>query len=156
VGHVVDAPLQTTCRGVTSGVATPVSVVAVVDDGLPHSTTVSASASLPMNPPMVLVALDHASELLALIRESGRFGVDVLGSAQSALGLALAGEGGVGKFSGWPGAPGWLACQVADLVDGGDHVVAMGHVLAAETVDGHPLTNHGRLFGTHAAHQEES
>jgi flavin reductase (DIM6/NTAB) family NADH-FMN oxidoreductase RutF len=54
------------------------------------------------------------------------------------------------------GAPGWLACQVADLVDGGDHVVAMGHVLAAETVDGHPLTNHGRLFGTHAAHQEES
>jgi flavin reductase (DIM6/NTAB) family NADH-FMN oxidoreductase RutF len=157
-----DAPLAGRFREVMAGVATPVSVVTSMADGLPHGTTVSAFASLSMAPPMVLVSLDRGSDLLALVRESGRFGVNVLGSTQSALALAFARKGGTGKFSGvpWevdhdlprlPGAPGWLACEVASLVEGGDHVVALGTVLAAETLDGLPLTYHSRVFGTHAA-----
>ncbi|SFF60561.1 flavin reductase family protein, partial [Blastococcus tunisiensis] len=100
------------------------------------------------------------------VRECGRFGVNVLGSTQSALALGFAKKGGTGKFDGvhWelhddrprlPGAPGWLACEVTSLVDGGDHVVALGTVVAAGTLDGRPLTYHGRVFGTHA-HLEES
>jgi flavin reductase (DIM6/NTAB) family NADH-FMN oxidoreductase RutF len=154
--------LQTSFREVMAGVATPVSVVTAMGDGLPHGTTVSAFASLSMEPPMVLVSLDRQSDLLALVRETGRFGVNVLGSDQSALALSFARKGGTGKFNGvrWevdndlprlPGAPGWLACEVAQLVDGGDHVVALGTVVAADTVHGSPLTYHGRLFGTHAA-----
>ena len=157
-----DATLADRFREVMAGVATPVSVVTSMADGLPHGTTVSAFASLSMAPPMVLVSLDRGSDLLALVRESGRFGVNVLGSTQSALALAFARKGGTGKFSGerWevdhdlprlPGAPGWLACDVASLVEGGDHVVALGTVVAAETLDGRPLTYHGRIFGTHAA-----
>jgi flavin reductase (DIM6/NTAB) family NADH-FMN oxidoreductase RutF len=158
----VDEDLQTRFREVMAGVATPVSVVTGMAGGLPHGTTVSAFASLSMTPPMVLVSLDRGSDLLALIRESGRFGVNVLGADQSQLALSFAKKGGTGKFNGvrWdvdhelprlPGAPGWLACEVAQLVDGGDHVVALGTVIAAETVSGQPLTYHGRLFGTHAA-----
>jgi flavin reductase (DIM6/NTAB) family NADH-FMN oxidoreductase RutF len=158
--------LQTHFREVMAGVATPVSVVTAISGGLPHGTTVSAFASLSMNPPMVLVALDQGSELLTRIRECGRFGVNVLGSTQSALALGFARKGGTGKFDGvhWElhddlprlrGAPGWLACEVTSLVDGGDHVVALGTVVAAETLDGRPLTYHGRVFGTHA-HLEES
>ena len=157
-----DATLAGRFREVMAGVATPVSVVTSMADGLPHGTTVSAFASLSMAPPMVLVSLDRGSDLLALVRESGRFGVNVLGSTQSALALAFARKGGTGKFQGvrWeidhdlprlPGAPGWLACDVASLVEGGDHVVALGTVVAAETLDGLPLTYHGRVFGTHAA-----
>jgi flavin reductase (DIM6/NTAB) family NADH-FMN oxidoreductase RutF len=157
-----DATLADRFREVMAGVATPVSVVTSMADGLPHGTTVSAFASLSMAPPMVLVSLDRGSDLLALVRESGRFGVNVLGSTQSALALAFARKGGTGKFQGvrWeidhdlprlPGAPGWLACDVASLVEGGDHVVALGTVVAAETLDGRPLTYHGRVFGTHAA-----
>ncbi len=157
-----DATLADRFREVMAGVATPVSVVTSMADGLPHGTTVSAFASLSMDPPMVLVSLDRGSDLLALVRESGRFGVNVLGSTQSALALAFARKGGTGKFNGvrWdvdhdlprlPGAPGWLACDVATLVEGGDHVVALGTVVAAETLDGPPLTYHGRVFGTHAA-----
>jgi flavin reductase (DIM6/NTAB) family NADH-FMN oxidoreductase RutF len=152
-------------REVMAGVATPVTVVTAMSDGLPHGTTVSAFASLSMNPPMVLVSLDRGSELLSLIQESRRFGVNVLGSTQSALALAFARKGGVGKFSGvrWdadhdlprlPQTPGWLACEVAALVDGGDHVIALGTVIAAETIDGRPLTYHSRVFGTHAALEE--
>lgn len=154
--------LMTAFREVMAGVATPVTVVTAMDGGLPHGTTVSAFASLSMNPPMVLAALDRGSALLALIRSSRRFGVNVLGSTQSALALAFGRKGGVGKFNGvaWdvhsgiprlPGAPGWLACEVAELVDGGDHVIALGNVTAAETLSGDPLTYHARIFGTHAA-----
>lgn len=130
-------------------------------DGVPHGTTVSAFASLSMVPPMVLVALDRSSDLLALLRRTGGFGVNVLGATQSALALAFARKG-PDKFTdvGWEaanglpwlsGAPGWLACEVALLVEGGDHVVAFGAVVAADTTDGPPLTYHARAFGTHAA-----
>lgn len=161
-----DETLQVHFREVMAGVATPVSVVTAMAGGLPHGTTVSAFASVSMNPPMVLVSLDRGSDLLALVQESRRFGVNVLGSTQSALALAFARKGGTGKFHGvrWeldhdlprlPDAPGWLACDVARLVDGGDHVVALGNVVAAETLDGEPLTYHGRVFGSHAALEVE-
>ena len=149
-------------REVMAGVPTPVSVVTSMADGLPHGTTVSAFASLSMTPPMVLVSLDRASDLLAVVRASGRFGINVLGATQATLALTFARKGGTGKFQGarWeidhdlprlPGAPGWLACEVAALVEGGDHVVAMGTVIAADTRDGKPLTYHLRNFGTHSA-----
>jgi flavin reductase (DIM6/NTAB) family NADH-FMN oxidoreductase RutF len=149
-------------REVMAGVATPVSVVTAMADGSPHGTTVSAFASLSMNPPMVLVSLDRGSDLLAHVRKSGRFGVNVLGHTQAQLALTFARKGGVAKFHGvaWEvhedlprlvGTPGWLACELADLVDGGDHIVAMGTVIAAETRTGKPLTYHLRNFGTHAA-----
>jgi flavin reductase (DIM6/NTAB) family NADH-FMN oxidoreductase RutF len=158
----VDPEVQARFREVMAGVPTPVSVITSTAGGLPHGTTVSAFASLSMDPPMVLVSLDRGSDLLAVVRESGRFGVNVLGAHQSHLALAFARKGGTGKFNGvrWdidsdlprlPGAPGWLACEVATLVDGGDHVVALGTVVAAETSHGKPLTYHLRNFGTHAA-----
>ena len=158
------AALTTAFREVMAGVATPVSVITAMDGGLPYGTTVSAFASLSMDPPMVLVSLDRGSDLLALVRATGRFGVNVLGADQAPLALVFARKGGTAKFSGvlWevhhdlprlPGSPGWLACDVAQLVDGGDHVVALGTVVAADTADGRPLTYHGRLFGTHAAHE---
>lgn len=154
--------LQERFRDVMAGVATPVSVVTGMDDHGPHGTTVSAFASLSMDPPMVLVSLANNSELLSLVRRTGRFGVNVLASTQSALALAFATKAGSGKFDGadWQpdtGVPrldqalGWLVCEVQSLVEGGDHVVVLGLVVAADTTDGLPLTYHGRVFGTHAA-----
>ncbi|GAA3369544.1 hypothetical protein GCM10017744_089650 [Streptomyces antimycoticus] len=37
------------------------------------------------------------------------------------------------------------------MVEGGDHVVALGNVLAAQAAKGAPLTYHARAFGTHVA-----
>jgi flavin reductase (DIM6/NTAB) family NADH-FMN oxidoreductase RutF len=147
-------------REVMSRVATPVAVVTALDDGRPHGTTVSAFASLSMTPPMVLVSLDRGSDLLALVRRSGRFGLNVLEASQSALALAFAAKGGTAKFQGvpWvladdlprlPGVTGWLACAVENLVEGGDHVIALGRVVSADCCDGSPLTYHARVFGTH-------
>src|SRR3954453_12184914 len=82
-----------------AGVATPVSVVTAIAGGLPHGTTVSAFASLSMDPPMVLVALDRNSDLLALVRDGGRFGLNVLERGQAELAKRFARKGNA-KFDG--------------------------------------------------------
>ena len=155
------AALTDTFREVMAGVCTPVSVVTTMVDGHPHGTTVSAFASLSLRPPMVLVSLDAGSDLLAMVRETERFGVNILGSDQSPLAMGFARKGST-KFDGVPwtirhglprigNAPGWLACDVQTFVNGGDHVVLLGSVVDAEVADGMPLTYHARTFGTHTA-----
>ena len=148
-------------REVMAGVATPVSVVTALREGAPHGTTVSAFSSLSLSPPMVLVALDRRSDLLARLSIGAPFGVNVLGAHQAGLAAAFARKG-ADKFAGveWAehsgvprlaGSPGWLACTVAQLVDGGDHVVVLGDVVHAASSSAPPLVYHARTFGTHRA-----
>jgi len=144
-----------------AAVCSPVTVITACRDGQPFGTTVSAFASLSMDPPMVLVSLNRNSELLGVIRDSGDFGANVLGSHQAATAIRFATKGGTAKFAGvqWrseagvprlPGSCCFLRCTVARLADGGDHVIVLGQVLAAETAARAPLTYHNRTFGTHA------
>lgn len=146
-------------REAMAHVCTPVTVITTFDGDRPHGTTVSAFMSLSMGPPMVAVALDGDSELLALIRESERFGVNVLASAQSDVALAFARKGR-DKFNGvgWrrrddlpalDGISGWVACTATDFAVGGDHTVIFGEVIGADHAVAEPLTYHRRVFGTH-------
>ncbi|WP_051047344.1 flavin reductase family protein [Nocardia asiatica] len=150
-----------------ASVCTPVSVITAMGDGLPYGTTVSAFASLSMTPPMVLVSLDRASRLLTVIRETEQFGVNVLSSGQAGLAGVFATKSGTDKFAGveWfeetsvprlPEATGFLSCTATQFVDGGDHVVVLGAVRAAEHAVRAPLTYHRRIFGTHAALSEHA
>jgi flavin reductase (DIM6/NTAB) family NADH-FMN oxidoreductase RutF len=152
--------LQAAFRAAMASVCAPVSVVTTLVDGLPCGTTVNAFASLSMQPPMVLVSLDLGSDLLALMRQSGRFELNVL-SSQTGLALNSARKGGSAKFAGvpWevaaavpriPEATGFVASAVGQLVPGGDHVAVFGHVLMAVSADRPPLTYLARVFGTHA------
>jgi flavin reductase (DIM6/NTAB) family NADH-FMN oxidoreductase RutF len=160
--EAVLSPVQRAFRDVMASVCAPVAVVTSMACGIPHGTTVSAFASLSMEPPMVLACLDRGSELLALLRRTGRFGLNVLASTQSQLALNFARKGGAGKFADvpWytdgevpriPGAAGFLACAVDQIVPGGDHVIVMGRALIADAAGVPPLTYHNRGFGTHAA-----
>jgi flavin reductase (DIM6/NTAB) family NADH-FMN oxidoreductase RutF len=146
-------------KEVMAAVCTPVSVVTAMDGDRPHGTTVSAFASLSMAPPMVLVSLDRTSELLGIIQRGRRFGVNILGSAQSAAATAFARKG-TDKFADTPwtrasdvprltGAPGWVVCDASSFVEGGDHIVVLGEVREAVAHDGSPLTYFRRDFGTH-------
>lgn len=85
--------------------------------------------------------------------------MNILGTTQNALALNFAAKGET-KFRGveWvtddglprlPRSPGWLACEVAEFVDGGDHVVLLGRVTSVDQYNGRPLTYHARDFGTH-------
>jgi flavin reductase (DIM6/NTAB) family NADH-FMN oxidoreductase RutF len=141
-----------------AAVCTPVSVVTSHHRDRPHGTTVSAFCSLSLEPPMVLVSLDRDSDLLAMVSESGRFGVNVLGHHQGELARRFARKG-MDKFDGveWDlhlgvprlaGAATWLACQLDRLHEGGDHLVAHGLVEHAESTPGDPLLYRNRAFGT--------
>jgi flavin reductase (DIM6/NTAB) family NADH-FMN oxidoreductase RutF len=150
-----------TFRAVMATVCTPVSVVTTMAGDRPHGSTVSAFASLSLNPPMVLVSLDLGSDLLRHIRSNRAFGLNVLHTGQAALAAAFARKGD-DKFDGvaWvreegvprlEGCAGWLACTVTQLVPGGDHVVVFGRVVGAGHEAAPPLTYHQRRFGTHEA-----
>lgn len=149
-----------TFRNVMASVCAPVTVVTTLTAGRPYGSTVSAFASLSLEPPMVSVALDRRSNLLAAIQTSGTFGVNVLHRDHQAIATRFA-QSDVDRFAGveWAiandvprltGAGGWIACEVASAVEGGDHVLLLGAVVDAIDTDLEPLTYAHRTFGTHA------
>lgn len=140
-------------------VAAPVTVVTTMAGDLPHGTTVSAFASLSRRPPMVLVALGRDSSLLSRLVRHGRFGVNVLAHDQAALATTFASPV-PDRFAGvdWTlrdglpcltGATAWVACELDHLVEGGDHLIALGSVIDAADHGVAPLVYHRRSFGTH-------
>src|SRR5262249_19878162 len=111
-----------TFRAVMASVCTPVSVVTTMAGDRPHGSTVSAFASLSLNPPMILVSLDLGSDLLRHIEGSGTFGLNILRDSQADLAVSFARKGN-DKFDGvsWvlhggiprlTGCAGWLGCAV--------------------------------------------
>jgi len=147
-------------RSALASVCAPVTVVTAMDDARPHGTTVSAFSSLSLQPPLIMVALDRDSDLLAIVRDARKFGVNLLTHFQDELALRFA-KKGRNKFSGvqWRaenGVPrlmagsGWLACELHDMVHAGDHEIAIGLVVAAEPIGGAPLIYQNRKFGTHS------
>ena len=126
-----------------SGVPSAVSVVTSRNGDVgPHGTTVSAFCSLSLSPPLVLVALDRSSDLLALLEQHHRFGINVLAVGQEEIGTQCA-KKGPDKLAGvaWryddglpriDGSAAWLACEVMDLLEGGDHVMVVGLVSSCD------------------------
>lgn len=149
-------------RQAMTAVATPVSVVTTAERGTPYGTTVNAFASLSADPPMVLIALDRTSRLLAVLRRTRRFALNVLAAEQADLATAFTRRGS-DRFAGvrWREHDGlprldsagvWLACTVDDFLPGGDHLIAAAAVTDVDVrEEAAPLTYHRHRFGTHAA-----
>ena len=147
-------------RDLMAAVCAPVTVVTALDEAGPHGTTVSAFASLSLSPPLVTVALDRRSALLGLIRETGRLGVNVLSADGDEVALRFA-RNGADRFDGvgWTlaqglprldGAAGWGACELRQVVEGGDHLLLIAEVVQAESPPVAPLVYGHRTFGTHS------
>jgi flavin reductase (DIM6/NTAB) family NADH-FMN oxidoreductase RutF len=149
-----------TFRESMARVCAPVTIVTTVaPDGTPYGTTVSAFSSLSLDPPMVTVSLGKKSNILAHVRQSRRLSVNVLSSGQRDIAAGFGRSGG-DKFSGlhWRmqerlphlgPVTAWLACDVAELVDGGDHIVVLATVTHAQFSDRLPLIYARQTFGTH-------
>lgn len=146
-------------RDLMAAVCAPVTVVTAAD-GAPYGTTVSAFASLSLRPPMITAALDRRSQLLGPVLRTGRFGVNVLGHGQDDVARLFA-QRSVDRFAAvdWhyhldlprlAGAPGWLVCELARTVEGGDHVLLLGAVREAEARTAPPLVYGHRAYGTHS------
>ena len=151
-------------RDLMAGVCAPVAIVTVADHGEPHGATVSSLASVSLEPPLISIALDCRSTLLARILDSCRFGVNVLGRAQDDLAVVFAARG-VDRFTnvswslvdGLPrleGAAGWAVCDLHQSVQAGDHVLLIGLVRNAASTPLPPLIYGHRTFGTHSQFQQ--
>lgn len=139
-------------RDTVGAFATGVTVVTATGPGGPAGLTTNAFSSLSLDPPLVLVCFDNASRTLPVVREAGRFAVNVLRAGQEDVAAVFASKRvAADKFAqvthaeahGLPvldGALAWLACELRELVEGGDHTIGVGVVTALDAdPDGDPL-----------------
>jgi len=147
-------------RDLMAAVCAPVTVVTTADGDGPHGSTVSAFASLSLRPPLVTVALDRSSTLLARILATRRLGVNVLGAGDDEIALRFA-RSAADRFTdvawtpahGLPRldcAAGWAVCELEQVVPGGDHLLLIARVVHAESRPAAPLVYGHRTFGTHS------
>lgn len=140
-------------RHALSQFASGITVVTTRDHaGQAYGLTVSAFASVSLDPPLVLVSVDRKSDSHPGFREGGRFAVSVLAEGQEEVSRRFAWKGG-DRFSGpmldgpmglplVPGALAHLECEVVTTTEAGDHVLYVGRVLHAEVQPGRPLVYH--------------
>jgi flavin reductase (DIM6/NTAB) family NADH-FMN oxidoreductase RutF len=140
--------------------AAGVTVVTTRDSGgRPSGLTASAFTSVSLDPPLVLVCVDHAAAAHPDFRARGWFAVNVLRREQEALSRRFA-LSGSDKFEGiaWragaaglpliDGALANLECRIVAAHEAGDHTIFIGQVEAASTEAGGPLVYfHGRYHG---------
>jgi flavin reductase (DIM6/NTAB) family NADH-FMN oxidoreductase RutF len=141
-------------RAALTAYATGVTVVTAIGPNGPSGATANAVTSLSLDPPMMLACLDRGSRTLTSVRAQGRFGVNALAAGQEELARRFSGKNPEAeKWDGveWaeadelprlPGALMWVACELRDLIDGGDHLILTGNVLEAEAGEGQPLLFH--------------
>lgn len=134
---------------------TGVTVVAAAGPGGPAGATANAVCSLSIEPMLMLACLDRGSRTLLAVQGANRFGVSVLHSGQVPIARAFATKAPVAdKWQGvaWSerdgvpaidGALAFVACELRDVIGGGDHVIVTGEVIALETGEGTPLVFHG-------------
>ena len=131
-------------RHVLGHFASGVTIITTCDaDGRPTGLTASAFTSVSLDPPLILVCVDHKSQSYPALRERGRFAVNIL--APRAGGACRAGSRprGSDKFDGVPspdqrrsglplldGALAQLECTTVNVHLEGDHTIFVGRVEA--------------------------
>jgi flavin reductase (DIM6/NTAB) family NADH-FMN oxidoreductase RutF len=111
-------------------------------DGKPYGLTVSSFTSVSLDPPLILVCLDNRISGLQAFKDSGKFGVSVLGEDQADLSTLFAKKDSVRPaelyFTGKTGVPlitgsvVGIECKNFAMYAGGDHQILVGEVEAVE------------------------
>ncbi len=138
-------------RSVMGNFATGVTVITATGPAGPVGMTANAIASLSLDPLLLLVAFDNSARTLTVVRDTERFGVNVLAAGQERLARLFASKAPeAAKFAGVPhsvhdglpvidGGLAWVGCRLEKLLPGGDHTIGIGAVESAEAGDGDPL-----------------
>lgn len=145
-------------RDVIGHFMTGVTVITAADGGKDYGMSVSAVASVSLDPPMLLACLNERSPTQAAVARSSAFCVNVLAEGQDELARHFARPSSE-KFASLDvrrcrtGAPlladalAWLECRVDHSVRGGTHRVFMARVIHAESREGTPLAYFRGTFG---------
>jgi flavin reductase (DIM6/NTAB) family NADH-FMN oxidoreductase RutF len=152
-------------RRVLSHFASGVTVITTLDEkDRPVGLTASSFTSVSLDPPLILVCVDHKAVCYPALRDAGRFAVNILHIDQEHLSRRFATTRIENKFEGvahtitprrlpvLKDAHAHLECTTVGKHQAGDHTIFVGQVEAAETGDGHPLLYYrGRYSRLHGA-----
>jgi 3-hydroxy-9,10-secoandrosta-1,3,5(10)-triene-9,17-dione monooxygenase reductase component len=150
-------------RTVMGQFATGVTVVTALEGDSPQGITVNALASVSLEPPLVLVALDRNRFIVPAIDAAGRYAVNILAEGQQWLSDCFAGANVTPDRDAFCGAP-WHAgetglpildgaiaaveCEVVERFSVGDHHLYVGRVEACVVIDAAapPLLYHRKRY----------
>ena len=131
--------------------ATGVGVVSVLDaSGAPHGMTVNSFTSVSLDPPLVLVCIDHKARIQEHVIAGKYLAINILRENQEALSshFARPADDRFGTVEWYPGETGMplltgvlatMECAVTERIPAGDHTIVVGQVLAAVRHEGRPL-----------------
>ena len=146
-----DAVVPDRFRDAMARLPTGVTVVTAFGDTGPSGLTANAVVSLSLDPALMLACLDRGSRTLRAVEHAGRFGVNVLAAGQIQVarsfstkletqekweGIAWAERDGIPALD---GIVVWVACELRDVLAGGDHVIVTGRVLEVAAREGEPM-----------------
>jgi flavin reductase (DIM6/NTAB) family NADH-FMN oxidoreductase RutF len=152
-------------RHTLSHFASGVTVITVCDrEGRPTGLTASAFTSVSLDPPLILVCVDHKSQSYPALVAGKMFAVNILCHDQEALSRRFATTKIENKFEGVPftlspmGLPlldnalAHLECATVNVHLEGDHSIFVGRIERAQTGSGAPLVYYrGRYDRLHGA-----
>jgi 3-hydroxy-9,10-secoandrosta-1,3,5(10)-triene-9,17-dione monooxygenase reductase component len=134
---------------------TGVTVVTAGGPDGPAGATANAVCSLSIEPMLMLACLDRGSRTLFAVQAANRFGISVLHAGQEQIARRFATKAPVADK--WDGVAwserdsipaiddslAWIACELRDVIAGGDHVIVTGEVRDLEVGEGEPLVFSG-------------
>jgi flavin reductase (DIM6/NTAB) family NADH-FMN oxidoreductase RutF len=148
---MADAPDPELFREVFGRFATGVAAITSTGPGGSGGMTANAICSLSLEPMLALVCFENRARTLPIVREAGRFAVNMLRGDQEHLAGVFASklpeaeklEGVAHHYEhGLPiidGSIAWAACELRELICGGDHTIAIGAVIGMGLAPGLPL-----------------
>jgi flavin reductase len=155
---------QTEFRKALGSFATGVTVITVDYEGEVHGMTANAFSSVSLDPPLVLVCVDHRARTHAHLHARKRFGVNVLAENQQIISEYYArpaqdhrhAEQEAGAHfdrtaHGTPvlnGALAYLECRLDTAQDAGDHTIFIAEVEEVVVRGGDPLLYHRGEYRT--------
>ncbi len=137
-------------RQIMGHFATGVTVVTTDGEAGSHGMTANAVASLSLDPPLILIAVDKRAAMLEFLSRNLCFAVNILRADQEELSRRFAAPGPK-DFSDLDvtiaatGSPilleglAFLDCRVHDVLPGGDHDIFLGEILEGDVRGGDPL-----------------
>src|SRR5271165_2924937 len=150
----------------TSGVTV---ITVETPSGDVHGMTASSFCSVSLQPPLVLVCIDHLAETYLHLRERGRFGVSILKDEHEALSEFFADpernpdaarrldihykqmKSGIPVLT---DALASLDCSVVQAHAAGDHTIFVGEVKEVSLSEGFPLLYFRGRYGVGSDRQE--
>jgi flavin reductase (DIM6/NTAB) family NADH-FMN oxidoreductase RutF len=138
-------------REVFGRFATGVAVITSTGASGGGGMTANALCSVSLEPLLVLVCLANSARTLPVVRETGRFAVNLLAAEQRAIAGLFASKAPEHEklhrvahhlVAGMPvidGTIAWAVCDVRELLPGGDHTIAIGEVVEMGLGEGQPL-----------------